>query len=156
MVQNYFPPRFRKAALLGAFFGLLLFAVNLSLDLLVLHSHDLPHWTVYLSDVCTGAVAVLLFMRVFIAQATREANTGARLRTIAEMNHHIRNALQVISYWAREERDDAQVRMLRESVERIEWALRDVLPRAIDPPLGPPRRPAAAARRHDDEGSATA
>ncbi len=76
-----------------------------------------------------------LLAYIFVIQARREAKTEARLRTIREMNHHIRNALQVISYWVTGEEDQQEVRMLRDSVERIEWALRDVLPQTVDPPL---------------------
>jgi hypothetical protein len=43
------------------------------------------------------------------------------------MNHHVRNALQTISYSPYTEQEK-QIRMIAESVSRIEWALREVLP----------------------------
>jgi two-component sensor histidine kinase len=50
-----------------------------------------------------------------------------RLRMIAEMNHHVRNALQVISYSSQTQPNEDLARMVRESSQRIEWALREVL-----------------------------
>jgi hypothetical protein len=43
------------------------------------------------------------------------------------MNHHVRNALQTIAYSPYTEQEK-QIRMIAESVSRIEWALREVLP----------------------------
>ncbi len=81
-----------------------------------------------LSNGLTGIAAGLLYLQVTRVERERRAATQARLRTIAEMNHHIRNALQVIAY-ASSATDSAQsVELMRSSVERIEWALREVLP----------------------------
>ena len=66
-----------------------------------------------------------------------EAMNG--LRTISEMNHHIRNSLQVITYATATQRDSESVEMIRSSVERIEWALREVLPHEIEGPIAPPQ-----------------
>jgi TolA-binding protein len=44
------------------------------------------------------------------------------------MNHHIRNALQVIAYANATGDPDESMKLIRSSVERIEWALREVLP----------------------------
>jgi hypothetical protein len=57
---------------------------------------------------------------------------AARMKTIAELNHHIRNALQVIKFWGAQHRpalDAMQLQLINDSVDRIEWALREVLPR---------------------------
>jgi hypothetical protein len=51
-----------------------------------------------------------------------------RLRPISEMNHHIRNALQVISFYSYRDQDDKAVDLLKQAVNRIEWALNEVLP----------------------------
>ncbi len=54
------------------------------------------------------------------------------MKTIAELNHHIRNALQVIKFLGGQQRsalDAMQLQLINDSVERIEWALREVLPR---------------------------
>jgi hypothetical protein len=45
-----------------------------------------------------------------------------------EMNHHIRNALQIIIYTASNANDRDGVDKIRDAAKRIEWALREVLP----------------------------
>ncbi|HKW25994.1 MAG TPA: hypothetical protein VJN48_09430 [Terriglobales bacterium] len=65
----------------------------------------------------------------------------ARLRVIAELNHHVRNALEVISLSAYITRDEEAIRRITEGVNRIDWALREILPREsfpIDPGEPPP------------------
>ena len=52
------------------------------------------------------------------------------MKTIAELNHHIRNALQVIRFLGGQQRqglDAMQLQLINDSVDRIEWALREVL-----------------------------
>ena len=46
-----------------------------------------------------------------------------RLEVIADMNHHIRNALQVLSYGTATHGRKTETEMMRDSIERIEWAL---------------------------------
>ena len=68
-----------------------------------------------------------------LVQITRERQrlTMARMQVIAEMNHHIRNALSPI-FLALDGNDNQQlVQLISEGVERIDWALREVLPREV-------------------------
>jgi hypothetical protein len=93
-----------------------------------------------LSNGLTGIAAGLLYFQVTRIDRERRAATQERLRTIADMNHHIRNALQVISY-ASTTADKAQsMELIGQSVERIQWALREVLPGHVtrEPQLRPP------------------
>ncbi len=53
----------------------------------------------------------------------------ARIQVISEINHHIRNALMAISASADAIRDEQYLRIVSEGVDRIDWALREVLPR---------------------------
>jgi signal transduction histidine kinase len=62
----------------------------------------------------------------------------ARMQVIAEMNHHIRNALSPISLSVDGTADQLLKRAISESVDRIDWALREILPREI--PLGKEQR----------------
>jgi len=81
-----------------------------------------------LSNSLTGVVAGLLYLQVTRVERERRAATQERLRTIADMNHHIRNALQIIAYASSAADRSESVDLIRSSVERIEWALREVLP----------------------------
>jgi hypothetical protein len=53
----------------------------------------------------------------------------ARMQIISELNHHIRNALAAISLSADLSRNQQCTRVISESVHRIDWALREILPR---------------------------
>jgi hypothetical protein len=64
------------------------------------------------------------------AKASRDL-VAARMKTIAELNHHIRNALQVIKFLGGQKStgmDAVQLQLINDSADRIEWALREVLP----------------------------
>jgi len=89
------------------------------------------------SNALTGIVAGFLFYSLTNSQRLRRKLVRERLRTIAEMNHHIRNSLQVITYATAADTDES-VKLIRESVERIEWALREVLPGHVPAPATPP------------------
>jgi signal transduction histidine kinase len=86
------------------------------------------------SALIVGCLAAMLFR---IAREHRQA-TRARLQVIAEMNHHIRNALTPISLSAYVVQNQQSIRVISEGVERIEWALREILPRRK--PLPEPER----------------
>ena len=60
------------------------------------------------------------------------------LGVIAEMNHHTRNALQVIIGRSALSIADANaIAEIREAVKRIEWSLREVLPMLSEAPGEP-------------------
>jgi two-component sensor histidine kinase len=72
-------------------------------------------------------IAVGAGLMVLFYERRRNRYLIERLRIIAEMNHHVRNALQVVSYSADQQQDEEVRTMLRQSSERIEWALREIL-----------------------------
>lgn len=87
------------------------------------------------SNFLTGLFAGFLFYNLALKERIRRDLIRERLRTIADMNHHIRNALQVITYATAVGKDDESVELIRNSVERIEWALREVLPGHVTAPV---------------------
>src|ERR1700760_3090881 len=59
----------------------------------------IPRFEILLtSNALTGIVAGFLFFSLTNNERLRRNVISQRLRTIAEMNHHIRNSLQVITY----------------------------------------------------------
>lgn len=80
------------------------------------------------SNALTGLVVAGLFLELTRNVKNRRRLVQARLEVIADMNHHIRNALQVLSYGTARHANEKETEMMRESIERIEWALREVLP----------------------------
>jgi len=91
-----------------------------------LSTHGISGIAAYFDDVVIGAMAGLL---VFAYERRRAKDLQQKLATIRAMNHHIRNSLQAISY-APHTAPEEQVEMIRESVDRITWALTDILPGA--------------------------
>lgn len=91
-----------------------------------------------------------------IAQQLRHERELARHRQVmsivADMNHHTRNALQVIvSRSALSMADSAAVDDIRQAVGRIDWCLREILPHADTAtartqPSSPPQRSHRLAR----------
>ena len=81
-----------------------------------------------ISNSLTGMVAGAFFWQAMRRDRDRRVFVRERLHTISEMNHHIRNALQVISFYSYREQDETALAMLRTAVNRIEWALKEVLP----------------------------
>jgi hypothetical protein len=84
------------------------------------------------SNGLTGLFAGGLFWQMAReAKASRDL-MAERMKTIAELNHHIRNALQVIKFLGGQKRtglDAVQLQLINDSADRIEWALRELLPR---------------------------
>ena len=59
----------------------------------------------------------------------RRRTTIARLQVIEEMNHHIRNALAAISLSTYTIQNHESILTISEGLKRIEWTLREILPR---------------------------
>ena len=89
------------------------------------------------SNGLTGLFAGGLFYQMAREAKASRALVEERMKTIAELNHHIRNALQVIKFLGgqRSGLDAVQLQLINDSADRIEWALREVLPRYSVGPL---------------------
>jgi hypothetical protein len=84
------------------------------------------------SNTLTGIVTGGLFLYVARHEKARRDQLQERMQTVAELNHHIRNALQVIKLCGTQPEsslDGRQLQLIKESADRIEWALREVLPK---------------------------
>jgi hypothetical protein len=83
-----------------------------------------------LDDCCGGIIAGLLIYRL---EYNRAKYLTEKLKTIEMMNHHVRNALQVIVDSAYLHGHSEQLAEIQNSVKRIDWALREILPgRVLD------------------------
>lgn len=89
-------------------------------------------------------IGILAGTTVFAYEWHQHKLVLARIRMIADMNHHVRNALQQILYSPFLEEEAEQIRLIQEGTRRIEWALREVLPGDEEPAQPASRsRPAA-------------
>ena len=105
----------------------------------------MDRWNV--SGVAAGVddflIGVLAGLLVFAYERHQHKAVLERMRMIAQMNHHVRNALQPIIYSPFLPEQTEQIRIIQEGTRRIEWALKEVLPRsAEDTP--PPKSESAA------------
>jgi len=82
----------------------------------------------FLSDFLVGAVAAILVFVMAQVEERKQKAVAERLTVIAEMNHHIRNALQVIAYQSSFREDKKEIDAINDAVNRISWALRKILP----------------------------
>jgi hypothetical protein len=108
-------------------FGLFLLGLTLrsALDKL-----GVSGWRAVIDDLLIGILAGLL---VYAYERHQHKLVLEKMRVIAEMNHHVRNALQSILYSPFVKEQATQITLIQESTRRIEWALREVLPGEVDP-----------------------
>jgi hypothetical protein len=117
-----------RAILLAFISALLIFVVSVGADMLLLHDHQPARFTIEVSDAISSLVIGLLSYRLFRMQQQRREYVRHKVEVIADMNHHVRNALQIISLTTHG-KDKQEIGAIRESVNRIQWALRELLPK---------------------------
>lgn len=94
----------------------------------VLGKQGLTGLRLYVDDLVLGILAGLL---VFAYEQRRHKALLEKIAVISAMNHHVRNALQAISYAPYTEQAK-QIQLIQQSVARIQWALQEVLPGVAD------------------------
>jgi len=75
-----------------------------------------------------GFTAGWMAMKTIESARERRKNISQRLKMIGELNHHVRNALQSIQLSAYSTHDQEIIASVGDSVQRIEWALREIVP----------------------------
>ena len=99
------------------------------LDRLLRHEGIPGRDLLFLSDVLVGAVAAILVYILAEFEERKRKAVAERLKVIADLNHHIRNALQVIIYHSSVKEDEEKsIALIDDAVKRIAWALHEVLP----------------------------
>jgi hypothetical protein len=82
-----------------------------------------PTW-IFIDDLILAVLAALV---VYQYEKERSRLLAEKLRVIREMNAYVRNELQIL-YASLERLDTGRARTIEHSVERIDWALRELLP----------------------------
>jgi hypothetical protein len=110
--------------------GLAVAVGSVGLDHLLLdYTRLLPNAAIFLSDLLLGIVAGALLYHVIVVSVAERRSVAERLDSIAEMNHHIRNALQIIKFNAQPGADERRMAEMQEAMDRIHWTLVEILPR---------------------------
>ncbi len=79
-------------------------------------------------DAAVGLLCGALLLKVLSDARARQRAVLQRLEMIGDMNHHIRNALEQIQMSAHTTHDQALIQNVETALERIQWALNEVLP----------------------------
>jgi hypothetical protein len=116
--------RLMNPALRAAMYGALVLLFLVLTDQLSAY-YGLAESQRILDDSCGGIIAGLLIYRL---EHNRATYLNEKLKTIELMNHHVRNALQVIIDSAYLHGHAQQLDDIQKSVKRIDWALREILP----------------------------
>lgn len=131
------PSLFRRVGV-SFLLGFTLFILGALLQL-TLERYDIRGMAAYADDVIMGVMAGLL---VFAYEQHRYRVMVERLKVISGMNHHVRNALQAITFSPYAEHAK-QLELIENASHRIQWALDEVLPgegQSQDMPLEGPVR----------------
>jgi hypothetical protein len=124
LFQDFFHPGVQ-----GLVYGLIVLLFLVLADQLSIH-YGLRESQRVVDDIC-GATVVGLFVCRY--ERGRARYLRERLKTIELMNHHVRNAMQVIVGSVYVHGHAQQLAEIQNSVKRIDWALREILPgRVLD------------------------
>ena len=105
------------------------FFLSAGLDWFILREHETRRVALEVSDCLAAVIAGSLVFRLLQYERDRRRQLRQRLEVISEMNHHVRNALQVISLSAYSYADQQQLATVKKSVDRTQWALEEILPK---------------------------
>lgn len=147
-----------KILLSSVLFGAAFTLLGVGLDYFLVHEERFRSLTAsFVLNAVFGAFVAVLVNRLLTHEQEERARVVERLAVIDEMNHHIRNALQVIAFKTLSSPDAAEVTEITRAVDRIQWSLREILPR-VEPEFtsfeGSARKEAESAglREEPDQG----
>jgi hypothetical protein len=123
----------KKLRLVASGIGAIVFGSAMLLDRVLVRRGRPRTQISAISNGIMGFLTGWFVMRTMDQVCERRENVAVRLKTIADMNHHIRNALQTIQFSAYSTQDQQTIADISEAVERIQWALREVLPGRVSP-----------------------
>src|SRR5438270_10725907 len=126
--------RASRKALFSVALPLLSFVLGILVETLE-RRQSITGWPLWIDNI---AAALLLGLVVFLYERRRERELIKRLRVIELMNHHVRNALQPVMYISYSQDQQQQLNTIRNAVNRIDWALREILPGTPQADSSPP------------------
>jgi hypothetical protein len=123
MYRKLHPSSLLRRAGTSFLLGLTVFLLEVFLEKLLekFNVHGIPALS---DDLLIGILAGAV---VFAYEQHRHNAVLRQMRVIAEMNHHIRNALQPILYSPYLQEQAEQIKVIQQGTTRIQWALEEVL-----------------------------
>ncbi len=133
----FLPLRVRKLWLMVVLIAVIFFVSGLLLDIALIHARGVSQLqAAAILDAVFALIVAALFYKVLAYDRERRARVIERLETINQMNHHIRNALQVITFNAHSQSNEFELAEIKRAMNRIQWALREILPK-VEPEFAP-------------------
>ena len=124
MLKKYVVPYlYPRAILLAVLLGLLVGGCGFLIDF-VIHKAD----RLFASDFYTFLIATFFSYILLLYEKRRRVILARRMKTAAEVNHHIRNALTAVVFSASVRNDPQLAAVLEDATARIDWVLNSVLP----------------------------
>jgi hypothetical protein len=117
------PDSRRHLVLTALAIGFTVFLVGFVLDAIFLSDSR----GILLSDAVTGCLASLMAYVAVHQWQVRQQEHTASLRVVAEVNHHVRNALSAILLSVHIRRDPELLSITETAVNRVDWVLTEVL-----------------------------
>lgn len=139
MSKNSEPRRrgtFLRPGLRAVLYGLIVLACLLLADQLSMR-FGLRESQRVIDDLFGAFIAGLLVYRHEFSQSKY---LKEKLKTIEMMNHHVRNAMQVIVDSVYVHGHSRQLDEIQSSVDRIDWALKEILPGKVLDQYHPPEK----------------
>ena len=118
---------------IGLLAGLVAFAADF-----VIETIAPSHASEYLALVVAISFSIITFVEVQAVQQRRK-KVYYDVRTVAALNHNVRNALQSIQYAAHLAPPSEHLQIINESVRRIDETLKDLFPAMDEEPPLPPK-----------------
>jgi hypothetical protein len=126
-------------------FGVSTFIVEYAIHQMVMRTRDQA--PAFADSLILGSLGALFVLLVLNAARDRHRKVQDDLRRIAELNHHTRNALQVIVYGEYSPHDAERRAAVLAGVEKIDTTLREMFPRVGERKDDCPDRPWEAHNR---------
>jgi hypothetical protein len=124
----------RNLWLIAAAVGVVMFAGGVAFDIALL-KHEAT-WVIAVSNSLVALLAgALVFMLLAFGREQRR-RIMERMAAMNEVNHHIRNALQALAFTAGALKGTKDGATISEAIQRIQWALHEVLPK-VEPKYEP-------------------
>ncbi len=123
MIVNVLLPSMYRRAGRSFLLGFCTFLLGVLLEM-AFQKFSITGVAALIDNVLIGIAAGLV---VFAYEQQRYRDLNRKFAVITSMNHHVRNALQAILYSPYAFEQTEQIKVIQDSVNRIQWALNEVL-----------------------------
>jgi hypothetical protein len=136
----------RNLWLIACAIGVIMFIGSAAFDLVLL-KHEAP-LAIVVSNALVALLASALVFTLLAFGREQRRQMIERMAALNEVNHHIRNALQGLAFTAGALKGTKDGATISEAIQRIQWALHEVLPK-VEPKYEPFQGSARQASERD-------